>query len=82
MKKLKTNVVLKTGYAGLGDVAGGKMWIVCKKDANTGEYINYYFTTKTEAVAKVREIYKDNPDFRNAVLNQLNECKGRAFFYR
>lgn len=82
MKTLQTNITLTGLYAGLVDVIGGKMWYVHNMDVNTGEaFSSLYFTTKREAVAAVRRIYKPNKDMRNAVLNQINRSQGRAYFY-
>lgn len=81
MQELKTTIKLKCSYAGLSNVVGGKMWRVDNTDVNSGELFgSLYFTTKREAVAAVRQIYKADPNFRNAVLNQINECRGRAYF--
>lgn len=59
------------------------MWHVHNMDVITGEvFRSLYFTTKREAVAAVRRIYKPNKDMRNAVLNQINRCQRRAYFLR
>lgn len=77
MKELRTTLKLKSCYAGLVDVVGGKMWYTYDENADHNEY----YTTKREAVAAVRRIYKSNTDMRNAVLNQINRPQGRAYFY-
>lgn len=82
MQTLETNITLTGCYAGLVDVVGGKMWYVHNMNVITGEAFSpLYFTTKREAVAAVRRIYKPNADMRNAVLNQINRSHGRACFY-
>lgn len=69
--------ILKPGicYAGLVDVFGGKMWYV---DNNGGAE---YYTTKREAAKAIREAYKGNRPMKRAILAQLGESKGRAYFY-
>lgn len=74
MKHYKTSITLKGGYAGLCDVVGGKLWHVY----DDKEKQTYYFSTKRETEKKVRELYDDNKELRNAILNQLNRAKGRS----
>lgn len=62
-------------YAGLADVFGGKMWYV----DNNG--IPEYYGTKAEAAKAIRVAYKDNAPMRRAILAQLQNSKGRAYFY-
>lgn len=77
MNLYKTSITLKGGYAGLVDVVGGKLWYVYND--NTKE--TYYFSTKRETEKKVREVYTHNKEMRNAILNQLIQCRGRVVNY-
>lgn len=44
------------------------------------KFRKYLKFSVSDEVAAIRQIYKANPNFRNAVLNQINRTQGRAYF--
>lgn len=70
MATMKKNV----SYAGLADVFGGKMWHVYMPNGETT-----YHCTKKQAAKTIRQAWGHDKETKNALMKQLNECKGRAY---
>lgn len=64
---------MKTSYAGLGDVAGGRMWYVCTKEKGGIRW----FGRKAEAMKFARLQWGSG----SSVVKELRGTKGRTCFY-
>lgn len=65
------------GFAGLGDVCGGKMWFVFNLDLGSSAH----FWTKKEAYDYIRQTNFHITGYKKLLRKQLNESHGRAVKY-
>lgn len=63
-------------YAGLTDVAGGKMWHCISGDGNG----TLYFSYKRECTKYIKDNFKGED--RKFLISQLNRHNGRAVIYK